>query len=528
MKNTPSSLFNLGYFFRRANSPLCNIDSNRPAVRYLDRSYTYKELNERINKLANGLLDLGVNKGVKIGILMYNSIEFFDLFYASAKIGAVMVPINFRLVPSELEYIINQSEMEILIYSQDFQSTIDEIHGKLTRLNHYIFVGEDVPKDALDYSSIIYRQSGSEPAVSWAVGQDDLVMIMYTSGTTGLPKGVMFTHSQLLWSAASQAINYKFCKNDVTLITGPLYHVGALVDLSIGVTNMGGMNVIMPSKNFDIKTLLDTIQRHRVTNLLLFPIMVIRMLNLPDIAEYDLSSLRFAIVGGERIDPHLLKQFHEKWPWVKLYQAYGLTEGSEFTSILEPEYVISKAGSIGREFFNVEIRLVDSNGNDVPIGEVGEIVNRSPATRGGYWKNEKATEETFGYGWCCTGDLGKIDEDGFLWIAGRKKDMIRSAGENIYASEVEAAIMKHPNVLEVAVYPVPHPEWTECVMASIVLKDNCSMNEEEIVNHCKQHIAPYKKPKYIEFIDSLPRNASNKVLKYILMKKNATIAEKDR
>ncbi len=524
--NTPSGSFNLGYFFRRSNSPLCNIDINRPAVKYLEKSYTYKELNHRINKLANGLLNLGIGKGSKVGILMFNSTVFFESFYAAAKIGAVMVPINFRLIPKELEYIINNSEMEALVYSEDFQQTIDGIRSNTKNVKHYIYVNEDTPKGAISYTGILDRQSDAEPSISWEVGQNDMVMIMYTSGTTGTPKGVMFTHSELLWSAASQAINYGFTKSDVTLLTGPLYHVGALVDLSIGTTNMGGTNVIMPSKDLDVSKLLDTIQREHVTNLLLFPIMVIRILNLPNIAAYDLSSLRFAIVGGERIDPHLLQQFHEKWPWVKLYQAYGLTEGSEFTSILESEYVISKAGSIGKEFFNVEIRLVDDNGKDVPRGEIGEIINRSPATRGGYWKNKEATADTFGNGWCYTGDLGKIDEDGFLWIAGRKKDMIRSAGENIYASEVEAAIMKHPNVLEVAVYPVPHPEWTECVMASVVLKENCIMDKDELIEFCKQHIAPYKKPKYVEFIDALPRNASNKVLKYVLKKKNATIAEK--
>lgn len=522
---TPSGSFNLGYFFSRVNSPLCNIDPDRVAVKYRDIGLTYRELNTRINQVAHGLLDLGVEKGDKIGVLMYNCIEFFELFYAIAKIGGVMVPINFRLSPKELEYIINNSDSSALIYSEHFQETVDRIRVDLTKVRHYICKNNESLTNAHSYSSIFNNEMLSEPEVSWDIGMDDMQMIMYTSGTTGLPKGVVFTHSQLLWSAAAQVVEYSYKQDDVTLLTGPLYHVGALVDLSIGTTNIGGTNVIMPSLELDIEFLLKTIERERVTNLLLFPVMLIRIFELSDLSRYDLESLRFAIVGGERIDPLLLKKFQKKWPLAKAYQAYGLTEGSEFISILDSEFMISKAGSIGRPFFNVRIRLIDSEGKDVPVGEVGEILNQSPVTRGEYWKNSEETVRTFSDGWCRTGDLGRVDEDGFLWIVGRKKEMIRSAGENIYAAEVENVISSHPSVSEVAVYPVADPVMTESVMASVVLLKDYALTSEELIEYCKQHIASYKKPKYVEFIDSLPRTPTNKVMKYILQKKNKNIAK---
>jgi fatty-acyl-CoA synthase len=262
-----------------------------------------------------------------------------------------------------------------------------------------------------------------------------------------------------------------------------------------------------------------------VTNLLLFSVMLIQIFKLPDLSKYDFGFLRFALVGGERIDPLILKKFQKRWPHTEAYQVYGLTEGSEFVSILDSEYMLSKAGSIGRPFFNVNIRLLSDDGKDVPVGEVGEILNQSPVTRCGYWKNPEATADVFADGWCRTGDLGRVDEDGFLWIVGRKKEMIRSAGENIYAAEVENVISSHPAVSEVAVYPVPDPVMTESVMASVALQKGCSVTSEELIAYCKQYIASYKKPRYIEFMDSLPRTPSNKVMKYILQERNKNIAK---
>ncbi len=527
---TPSALSNLGYFFRRVNSPLCNIDPERPAFKYLNESYSYREMNRRINQVANGLLKVGVAKGSKVGVLMYNCIEILELFYALAKIGGVFVPINFRLVAKELEYIVSNSECVALVYGPEFTQVVDAIRGNV-HVRHYIVsgTGTGTGDDACSYEKIFRGNPDiSEPKVTWDVSLDDLHMIMYTSGTTGLPKGVMFTHSELMWSAASQVCQFGYTKNDVTLLTGPLYHVGALVDLNLGTVNAGGCTIIMPSLSFDIKQMLKTIEKEQVTNSFFFPVMVIRMFELPSLSAYDFSHLRFALIGGEKIASHILARFNESFPSIKIYQAYGLTEGSEFISILDPEYAISKAGSIGKAFFNVEIRLVDENDNDVPQGQIGEIVNRSPVTRGGYWKNPEATAKTFAGGWCRTGDLGRIDEDGFLWIEGRKKEMIRSAGENIYPAEVEKVISQHPKVLEVAVYAVPDPVWTEAVMASVVLKEGCTMQAEEVIDYCKGRIAGYKKPKFIEFVDSLPRNASNKVIKYVLQEKNSKIAQRSK
>jgi fatty-acyl-CoA synthase len=467
---------------------------------------------------------LGLKKGDKVGVLMYNSVEILDLFYALAKIGGVFVPMNFRLVAKELQYIINNSECMVLVYGYEFHEVVDEIRESLNA-QHFICCGDKENLCDHSYDNVFRSESGIfEPDVTWDVGLDDLQMIMYTSGTTGMPKGVMFTHSELMWSAATQVAQYGYTSDDVTLITGPLYHVGGLVDLSLGTTNAGGCNIIMPSLSLDIEQLVKTIEKEKVTNALLFPIMVIRMLDLSNLSEYDITSLRFSLVGGEKISPHLLTKFNETFPWTKIYQAYGLTEGSEFISILDSEYAISKAGSVGKAFFNVEIRIVDDDDNDLPQGEIGEIINRSPVTRGGYWKNPEATAETFANGWCHTGDLGRIDEDGFLWIEGRKKEMIRSAGENIYPAEVENVISNHPKVLEVAVYGVPDPVWTEAVMASVVLKEGCSMTTEEVIEYCKDNIASFKKPRFVEFLDSLPRTASNKVMKYILQQKHAKIA----
>jgi fatty-acyl-CoA synthase len=339
------------------------------------------------------------------------------------------------------------SSSSVLVYGEKFQKNIDQIHNNLNKIQHFICKGNSAYPGTPSYSSVFENKMLSEPTVSWDIGIDDLQMIMYTSGTTGLPKGVMFTHSQLLWSAATQVIEYSYKQEDVTLLTGPLYHVGALVDLSIGTANIGGTNVIMPSLEFDVEFLLDTIERERVTNLLLFPVMLIQIFKLPDLSKYDFGFLRFALVGGERIDPLILKKFQKRWPHTEAYQVYGLTEGSEFVSILDSEYMLSKAGSIGRPFFNVNIRLLSDDGKDVPVGEV-------------------------------------------------------------------------------AVYPVPDPVMTESVMASVVLQKGSSLTSEELIAYCKQYIASYKKPKYIEFVDSLPRTPSNKVMKYILQERNKNIAKK--
>ena len=483
---------------------------DKEAVVYGDRRITYRELNGRVNGLAKGLLDLGIGKGDIVAILLFNCPECIEITFAVNKIGAVWLPLNFRLVGAELSYILNNAEAKALISENDFSKTIQEINKEIPTVNKYIAVGEEGPGDWERYDELVEKNFGAE--VDHAdVELDDLHRLVYTSGTTAHPKGVMLTYGNLYWKNIGHILLFNITRKDRTLVVGPLYHVGAMDLPATGVLYVGGSIIIL--RKFDPVKVLESIDRERITNLWLAPAMVNMLFQEPTFGDYDVSSIRFIIDGGEKMPLPLIKQIIEKFPNAWFADAYGLTETVSGDTFLDKDKKIEKIGSVGKPVVQLRVKVVDEEDRDVPAGQLGEIVLKGPKVFKGYWRNPEATAEAMKNGWFHTGDVGYLDEEGYLYLEDRKKDIIISGGENISSQEVERVIYENPEVLEVAVVGIPHPKWLEVPKAFVVLKKGEAITAEEIMGHCAKKLAKFKVPKEVEFIDQLPRNPSGKVLK---------------
>jgi acyl-CoA synthetase (AMP-forming)/AMP-acid ligase II len=334
---------------------------------------------------------------------------------------------------------------------------------------------------------------------------------MYTSGTTSRPKGGRITYGNLLWKNVGHILEFGIDSNDRTLIAGPLYHVGGF-DLPANVVLYAGGTLVILRK-FEAVPVLETIQKERPTNIWLAPAMVNMLLAVPDLESYDLTSIRFIINGGEKMPVPLIERVLKAFPNAWFSDAYGLTETVSGDTFLDKDHVLSKIGSVGKPVMHLAVRVVDDDGNDVETNQPGEIVLRGPKVFKGYWRDEEATARAIRKGWFHTGDVGRIDEDGYLYVEDRKKDMILSGGENIASPEVERALYEHSAVREAAVVGVPDPRWGEVPKAFVVLKEDVSVGAEELIEFCRARLARFKVPKYVEFVDELPRNPSGKVLK---------------
>ncbi len=512
-------------FTRKMALGFSNANKNKIAVQEeAGRAWTYEELNRISNSYANKLTELGVEKGDRVGLLLYNCLEYFGLYFAIGKIGAIAVRLNFRLTSSELEYALNDSQSKIVCFHSKLVDQLEPIYHN-TPVNHYLCLADEnetIPNWSKSFSIL---RSGSEIKEDQNhIKLTDPVMLMYTSGTTGRPKGAIWTHNTTFWFSTIQAIKWKFTENDVAMTTGPLYHVGAMEDIALPVMMMGGTVIITKSQGFDIKRVLSVIEGRNVSVCFLFPFMIYEMLNLTDIDSYELQSLRTIYTGGDPLMPWAIEKLKRKFPNIGVVQVYGLTEGQPIAAALDPDDAFEKGHTVGKPLPLTEIKIVDDNLIPVPIGEVGEILIKSPAVSEGYWRKPEETMRTFVNGWCKTGDLGKFDEDGYLTIAGRKKDMIRSGGENIYSAEIEDVLYRHKAVKEVAIIGIPDPKFIEAVCAVIVKKAGASLSENEVIEYCKEHLASYKKPKKVIFVDNIPRTPSGKVQKFILRKQYSHIS----
>ncbi|WP_458414684.1 acyl-CoA synthetase [Schinkia sp. CFF1] len=480
------------------------------------KSWTYKDLHLISNSYANKLYELGVQKGDRVGILLYNCLEYFALYFAIAKIGAIAVRLNFRLTSAELEYALNDSQTKILCFHSNLAPQIEPICNHVSVERYFCLPNkqDEIPNWSNPWSEL-ERGSVDEIIVN-NIKINDPVMLMYTSGTTGRPKGAVWTHGTTLWFSSIQVMKWNFTGQEIGMTTGPLYHVGAMEDIALPILLMGGTLIITRSQGFEIKRILDVIEHENVTDCFLFPFMIYEMLNLPGIDEYKLKSLKTIYTGGDPLMPWALETLKRKFPQLGVVQVYGLTEGQPIAASLDPQDVFTKGHTVGKPMPLTEIRIIDENGAQLPTGEVGEIAIKSPGVSEGYWKNTAATLETFVNGWCKTGDLGKFDEEGYLTIAGRKKDMIRSGGENIYAAEIEDVLYRHEAVKEVSIIGLPDPKYIEAVCAVVVKKEGAKLTEEEVIDYCKRYLASYKKPKKVIFVDEIPRTPSGKVQKFIL------------
>jgi acyl-CoA synthetase (AMP-forming)/AMP-acid ligase II len=441
-----------------------------------------------------------------------NGVEFTESFFAIAKIGAVVVPLNWRLVADELAFILADSGAAVLVYDEEFRDVVRDLHarGDATAVRHWVEVGKSAGREpfAAAYDELQADASDVEPPIGASDGDD--VYIMYTSGTTGLPKGVVHTHESVLWASFTISLTADTRYRDRYAIVLPLFHVGALTPL-LGDVHRGMTSILM--RAFDPVKLYETIARERVTVLLAVPAMLNFMLQVPELGKYDCSSLRWIMSGAAPVPVTLIESYAKRG--IEIHQVYGLTESCGPACLISPEDAIAKAGSTGKPFFHTDVRVVDDAGNDVPPGTPGEVLVRGKHVMKGYWNRPEATAEAIRDGWLHTGDVATIDADGFVFINDRKKDMIISGGENIYPAEIENVILSHPKVREVAVIGQASAKWGEIPLA-VVVKQDASLSEAEVVEWSRGKLAGYKRPRAVRFVDEIPRNPAGKILKRVL------------
>lgn len=482
--------------------------------------FSFKEFNGRVNSITNALFSLGVGKGERVAVLQQNCHYYPELYFAAAKGGMVIVPLNFRSVGRELVYFIENSGANTLILGEEYLELISPIKKDLPGVKNFIIIGRPT-QDMESYEDLVDSHSTDEPSMD--VDEQDLIAIIYTSGTTGVPKGTMISHKNWISNARNAIATLNFREDDITLHITPFFHAAPVWPM-LSHMYVGGCNVLI--KRFDAKTALEVIERVKITTINTLPIMILRLLNYPQLKKYDISSLRLISYGGAPMPFELLKEAMKTFGHI-FAQVYGLTEsGPLITCLLQEDHIlegplekINRITSCGKGVVNVEVRVVNEKGETVQPGEVGEITARGDTMMKGYWKMKEATEETMRDGWLHTGDMARVDEDSYIYIVDRKKDMIISGGENIYSREIENVIYSHPSVQEVAVIGIPDGEWGEVVLALIVPKEGEVILEEEIIDFCKKHLAGYKKPKKVEFLKYLPRTESGKIWKKELKEK---------
>ncbi len=509
---------NVGTLFTKAARSF----PERLAIAYGDSEWTYRQANERINRLANALRRLGIQKGSNVAILLHNCPPFIEGLFACFKAGIGSVPINFRLHPKECSFIIANSEAEAVILGEDFRDPLYALRGEMPRVKHYICITEPL-EGMLRYEDLIKDQSST--FADEEVERDHLAWLFYTSGTTGRPKGAMLTHHNLMIMTMNfYADMCALGPEDAILHAAPLSHGSGLYCLPN--VAKAAANIILASKSFEPRIVFEAIQRRRVTNIFMAPAMIKRLILSPEIDRYDLSSLKCIDYGGAPILVEDLKAAVKKMGQV-FVQLFGQAEAPMTISYLRreehllegTEEQMRRLTSAGIPRTDLEVKIVDDMDRDLPPGKMGEIVVRGEVVMKGYWKNPEATAETLRGGWLHTGDLGVMDEEGYVYILDRAKDMIISGGENIYSREIEDVIVKHLAVLEVAVIGVPDEKWGESIKAIVSLREGKKATEEEIIGFCKEYLASYKKPKSVEFIDAIPKNAYGKVLKRELREK---------
>jgi len=499
---------NVGYVLTEKAQQVPGVE----AIVFEDKRFTYQDLNNRVNSFANALLDTGIKKNEHVALLLQNCNQFMEIYFALAKIGAVLVPINWRLAPQEIEYITNNSDAVALILGSDYIDTVNLIRNNLSEVRTCIVVGKETPSDMENYENLVEAYPTSEPLIKEEVGLEDDMCVIYTSGTTGRPKGAVHTHGSTLWEAVNEAIAYSINANDIALVSAPLFHVGGFHDLHFPLYYVGGKVIL--HRRFSEEEILADIAKEHVTLLFGVSSMIRRIAQWPTIGDYDLSSVRLVMTGGEPFAPKDIREVIKHFKNAEYTQVYGLTEGIALSTFLDGKHALEKIGSVGKPFYGVELRIIDEQGHAVPKGGTGEIIQKGTHMMRDYWKMPEEAGPTFDKdGWFHTGDLARIDEDGYIYIVGRIKDMIISGGENIYPAEIEGVLYLYPKIKEVAVIGIPDEKWGEAVKAIVVLKPGCDMTAEEVINHCTQRLARFKRPKSVVFVDALPKTASGKIAK---------------
>ncbi|WP_290808195.1 AMP-binding protein [Herbiconiux sp.] len=490
-----------------AQSPSHLATQDRTAVLWEHGERSYRQLRERALNIARWLREQGLQDGDRVAGLMYNRGEIFDIYFACALAGLTYVPINFRLHSNEVTKVFTDCEPKAVFVARELA---DVARGSV--------VDADLPGCSIveledEQAGVDYDRISTATGLLAESHDTDIQVILYTSGSTGTPKGVVLTHDNVMTFAMQQAYLFEhFDRRSVTMLTGPMYNQAAINEQSLPTFVMGATVAILPSRGWTPDRMIDHIDGWQVTHTIIYPSMIKAVLAAYRLRTKSMQSLKFVLTGGENLPPVLIEEFLRTLPDVHFLQAFGSSE-SGFMSVISNEEMLEHPGSVGQAAATQTFYIGDLEGNPLPLGETGEIWTRGPGTSSGYWRAPELTASTFREGWCRMGDLGRIDEEGYLYLAGRSKDMIISKGQNIYPAEIENALRLSPDVADVAVVGLPDDEFGEIVCAAVVLEPGARVTAEELIDFSRDHIASFKKPRRVEFFETLPRNPSQKVLK---------------
>ncbi|MFH1976111.1 MAG: class I adenylate-forming enzyme family protein [Pseudomonadota bacterium] len=485
------------------------------ALKDRTRSYTYAETNKRVNRLSHSLLSMGLKKGDKVAVLLENSIEIIEIYLATGKTGIIIVPMNFRLVGRDIDYIVNNSDAKALIVDNEFAPVIDEIRPNLTNISKdkYIVVGPKID-GYTEYESFIKNSPENEPDIQ--VLPKDTWILIYTSGTTGKPKGVIRSHESHISFYLINAADFGFTHKDICLNVMPLCHINSTF-FTFTFLYIGATVYVHPARSFRTEEIMEIIERERITFISLIPTHYNLILNMPPEArKHNVSSIKKLLCSSAPVRKNMKLAIMDFFPGVELYEGYGSTEAGIVT-VLKPEDQLRKLGSIGYESLGTDlIKIINNDGREVGAGEIGELYSRGPMLFDGYYKLPEKTAGSFRGEWFSAGDMAKKDEDGFFQIVDRKDNMIITGGEHVYPSEVEEVIGGHPSVFDVAVVSLPDEKWGEMVVAVVIPKTD--IDEKTLMDCCRDNLASFKRPKQIIFInpDEMPRTPTGKILHRIL------------
>lgn len=489
----------------------------RTAILDEDWELTYGELDTETDAFSVALLALGVVKGDRIALLLPNQWQYFVAYFAVVRIGALVVPVNHRLVPAEIDDQLARARCRVLVHGHEFATVVDALRGASAR--HRIVVGGGARVETTRFEDLLDAHRGQRPQHEWEVAAEDPSGIWFTSGTTGVPKGAVTTHASALWAAAGLALAVGLSDRHRLLATAPLFHRGPTEGLHLAGFLLGTPHVMM--RRFDAGAMLRAIEEHRITHAFVVPTMGSLVLDHPERADRDLTSMQGWFSASAPLPPDHRGRLETETtlPPGRLFDAYGITE-SLMIAMLHPEDARTRPTSVGRPVPGVLLRIIDGGLQEMPCGSVGEIAVAAPSVAAGYLDMPDAwgavTYEQDGRTWYRSGDLGYVDPDGFLYLVDRVKDMVVSGGENVYSAEVERVLGKVPGIAEVAVVGTPHERWGECVTAAVVRSPGAELDADAVLAFCEDRLAPYKRPRSIVFVESLPRSSFGKVQKHAL------------
>jgi long-chain acyl-CoA synthetase len=489
---------------------------DRLAVVFENNRYTYKEFNTKINRLANALVGLGVKKGEKVALFGHNSDVWLMASYAASKVGAAFIPMNFRLVGPEIEYIVNHNDSVVLFIDHPLLDAIKDVRSNLDVRQIVVMRGE-APEGMLNFDELLASGSDEEPDVD--VWEGDMAVLAQTGGTTGKPKGVVHSHRSVMDVVYQISFVHQYREKDRCLQVMPVYSSAALAYDAGATLFHGGTLFMYPLPPFDPMDVLKIISREKINHTTMAPIMLFFILAIPEEerAKYDVSALRSLLSVGAPTEPDLREAALEYFGEI-IYIEYSATEFGVAT-LLRPEEILKYPESCGRAALNMDVKIVDLDGNDLPRGEIGEVVVAGTLVSQGYYKNPEATDAAFYGRYMGIGDMGYMDEEGYVYVVDRKSDMVISGGMNIYPAEIEAVMVEHPKIMEVAIIGVPDDRWGESVKAVIILTPGEETSEEAIIEWCKGKMASYRVPKSIDFAADFPRTPAGKVQKKVLREK---------